>query len=208
MADKDVIKPKEVPPPQPAPPVTIQPAPPEVPSMVPDLGGVGTTKPAGEITIKIWILIIVVVFIITPYFFIYLYGYQKGCGSIFQSSVNSVHLKSKYANPAYPILDLEVNLSDKNPKQFVKLSLSMILREDTELVECSAKEPVLRDLLIMLLSRYSSDELASPSELNKLKRLIKDEMNAILSESRVTEIYFTKFYLGILQPEKIIKLDK
>lgn len=197
MAEKEVKSPAENQPVQ-QPPAVEVPAP-----IVPDLN-VSGTKPPGQITLKIWLFILILLLLMAPYYFIYLFGVKSGQPQINLYDMKALQLKNRFSNPSYPILDLQVNLTDKNPKQYVDLSLNLILREDMELSECSAREAVLRDLLIYILSGYSASELSSPAELNKLKRLIKDEINAILSESRVTDIYFAKFNLKMLQPEKVI----
>lgn len=138
-----------------------------------------------------------------PYYFFYQWGYQKGYEDIFKPHLESMQPVSEYCKHAlYPLRKIEINLLDTNPRMFMLLSLHLGVKTNEELSECSAKESVLRDLVISVVSRFKSSEIASAENMNKLKRLIKDEMNATLSKARVVELLFSEYRIKILQPVK------
>ena len=138
-----------------------------------------------------------------PYYYFYQWGYQKGYEAIFKPQLESMRPVSEYCKHAlYPLRKIEINLLDANPRMFMVLSLYLGVKTNDELSECAAKESVLRDLVISVVSRFKSSEIASAENMNKLKRLIKDEMNATLSKARVVELLFTENRIKILQPVK------
>ena len=142
-------------------------------------------------------------FLMIPYYFFYQWGYQKGYDEIFKPRLESMQPVSEYCrNALFPLRKIEVNLLDVNPRMFMILSLHLGVKTNEELSECAARESVLRDLVISVVSRFKSSEIASPENMHKLKRLIKDEMNATLSKARVVEVLFTEYRIKILQPVK------
>ena len=154
-----------------------------------------------------WLLIgsciLGILLLMVPYYFFYQWGYQKGYEDIFKPHLESMQPVSEYCkNALYPLRKIEINLLDTNPRMFMLLSLHLGVKTNEELSECSAKESVLRDLVISVVSRFKSSEIASAENMNKLKRLIKDEMNATLSKARVVELLFTENRIKILQPVK------
>lgn len=172
----------------------------ELTPMIPGLEGAGENK-------KIFLLIGSCVFgallLMIPYYYFYQWGYQKGYDQIFKPHLESMQPVSEYCKHAlFPLRKIEVNLLDTNPRMFMVLSLHLGVKTNDELSECAAKESLLRDLVISVVSRFKSTEIASAENMNKLKRLIKDEMNATLSKARVVELLFSEYRIKILQPVK------
>lgn len=173
---------------------------PDLAPLIPGLEG-GTEKN------KHWLLagscIFAALLLMVPYYFFYQWGYQKGYEAIFEPHLEKMQPVSEYSKYAlYPLRKIAVNLLDANPRMFIVLSLHLGLKTNEELSECAARESILRDLVISVVSRFKSSEIASAENMNKLKRLIKDEMNATLSKARVVELFFTENRIKILQPVK------
>ena len=174
--------------------------PPELTPLIPGLGGETDGKRpylvAGGCILGALVLMI-------PYYYFYEWGYQKGYSAIFKPRLEAMQPVSEYCRYAlFPLRKVEVNLLDVNPRLCMVLSLHLGLKTNEELSECAAKESVLRDLVISVVSRFRSNEIASAENMNKLKRLIKDEMNATLSKARVVELLFSEYRMKILQPVK------
>ncbi len=169
-------------------------------AMMPDMMGDSSNKGLKKIIpIPIWLLIILIIVFSTPYYFIHKISFNKGFDSLFKSNINSMRKKTKFSNASFPINKVVVNLRDYPSQKYVVLSFQLNLREDIELNECIMREAELRDLTILYLSRFQSAELDSLVELQRFKRLIKDEMNASLKEARITDIYFIRFEIRTLK---------
>jgi flagellar FliL protein len=54
---------------------------------------------------------------------------------------------------------------------------------------------ILRDALIKLITKKSSDELLDESGKNKLKEEIKQTINDVLKREEVKNVYFTQFVI-------------
>lgn len=174
---------------------------PDLSPMIPGLGGESGSKKS--LFLILGGCVFGALLLMIPYYYFYEWGYQKGYEQIFKPHLESMQPVSEYCKYAlFPLRKIEVNLLDTQPRMFMVLSLHLGVKTDRELSECAAKESILRDLVISVVSRFKSSEIASAENMNKLKRLIKDEMNATLSKARVVEVLFSEYRIKILQPAK------
>jgi len=178
----------------------------EILPVMPDLGGTSSNK--GELSIKTWILVIIVLISILPYYFLYQAGFSNGYADGLKLKVNNkTVLSTTYSEPIYVLDNVEVNLRDhKNPK-YLTATINLALKKNTDMAKIAPYETELRDTLIILLSKYKASDLDSIRAYSKLKRLIKDAMNGILrSNIRVTDVYLSKFLIKLLEPTQKIKI--
>lgn len=175
--------------------------------VMPDMIVGGESGNKYEIKIKLWILITAIILLISPYFFFYRVGYKKGYSEIFIQNESILQKKSEYNDPSFNLSEINVNLMDTDSLKYLELSLRITLREDKELSECIAKEIELKDALITSISAFKSTDIDSVPEQSKLKRLMRDVMNATLQNSRVVDIYFNKFRIKSIKPENYISIE-
>lgn len=185
---------------------TEAPAPDALPVM-PDMIVGGETVNKYDIKVRLWILITAIILLIIPYFFFYRYGYQKGYSEIFSKNENILQKKTEYNDPSFNISEITVNLMDTDSLKYLELSLRVTVREDNELSECVAREIELKDALITSISAFKSTDIDSVPEQSKLKRLMRDVMNATLQNSRVVDIYFNKYRIKLIKPENYINIE-
>ena len=175
---------------------------PELTPMIPGMEGGAEKK---QYALLIGGGIVAALILMIPYYFFYQWGYRKGYEEIFKPKLETMQPVSEYCRYAlYPLRRIEVNLLDSQPRMYLVVSLHLGVKTNEELSECAARESILRDLVISVVSRFKSSEIASAENMNKLKRLIKDEMNATLSKARVVDVLFSEYRIKILQPVRYV----
>jgi len=175
------------------------------------LGDIGAPKAsASELRIKIWILGLVIIVLVAPYYFLYRQGYRSGYDAIFKPGISKIRKKMPVLDvgPMFPLENIDVNLSDQDVPKYISVSIQLELREDYELSECAVREAQLRDIMISFFAKLRSSEIDSISDRNRLKRLIQNVLNATLKRARVRKVYFNQFRVKLLEPEKKIQLEE
>lgn len=100
---------------------------------------------------------------------------------------------------AIPFDDVQVNLSDDRLNRFLRLKLLIAVEEpDTrEVTELLTKQkPFLRSWLISHLSDQSSQEVSRRVGVNRLRREIRDQFNAMLfpaGEEKIADVLVDSF---------------
>lgn len=86
-----------------------------------------------------------------------------------------------------------VNLNDAGGKRFLKLVMS-VEAETPELVEeINKKMPQFRDMILLLLSSLSYDDIATLDGKLRLRNQMLNRLNTQLSSGKVKNIYFSEF---------------
>lgn len=81
---------------------------------------------------------------------------------------------------------------------FLKLSLALAYRDEPKLsIELSARRLEIRDRIYFLLMAKTKKELNGVENLRKLKREIKDDINAVLNDGRIETVYFRELIVWV-----------
>ncbi len=199
----------------------------EAPAPGPDMGGIPggfATAPAGrDVSIKQIYFIIGIVLIVLSmgggFTGVDALGKEKA-----QMKEGAIRKSNEYLGPIYPLEEIRTNIlssmisiesKTKNNHNLVdekdrvlEIKINLVLNHDDVIDEVNKRYPQIIDLLYELIHKRSYEELDSIPDQNKFKRLIKDELNAILSVAKVKEVYFEKFRIMPLQPVRLINLEK
>jgi flagellar FliL protein len=97
--------------------------------------------------------------------------------------------------PMYPLDKFTVNLMSENGRRF--LVVKMNLEEDGEELtpELDKKTPMIRDVIISILSSKTVEEITTPKGKEKLKEEIVSEINKRLEDGEIRHVYFTEFVI-------------
>ena len=86
-----------------------------------------------------------------------------------------------------------VNLADPKGKRYLKCTISLEV-ETVEMVERVQKmEPKLRDVVIMLLSSLSFEEVMTPEGKIRIRDELLERFNQIARPDKIKHLYFTDF---------------
>lgn len=88
-----------------------------------------------------------------------------------------------------------VNLADKDNLRYLKAVISVALSNQKAENELRKKSVEIRDAIIMVLSAQTSEDLATPEGKERLKTLIAERINSMLTEGEVESVYFLDFVM-------------
>ncbi|WP_456453085.1 flagellar basal body-associated protein FliL [Hydrogenimonas sp.] len=102
---------------------------------------------------------------------------------------------SAEVGPMYPLDKFTVNLMSENGRRF--LVVKMNLEEDSEELtpELDKKTPLVRDIVISILSSKTVEEITTAKGKEKLKEEIIAQINRHLNDGEIRHVYFTEFVI-------------
>ena len=92
--------------------------------------------------------------------------------------------------PLYPLTPITVNLKNKDEKDvYLKVTLSLELSSKLLANELDAKNAVIRDKIIKILSSKTLVDIDSELGKDKLCNAIKSSLNAMLTDGQIKNVY-------------------
>jgi flagellar FliL protein len=88
-----------------------------------------------------------------------------------------------------------VNLLSENGRRYLKIKVNLELESEDLAEEVTAKIPVIRDIVIRIASSKTLEEIATEKGKDTFKDQVLMEVNAIMKDGRVQNVYFTDFVI-------------
>lgn len=92
-----------------------------------------------------------------------------------------------------PLETFIVNLSGSKGRRIAKVNMELELQGEQVQVEIDKRKAQIRDIIIIILSSKSYDEVSAREGKDALKNEIKDTLNAFLTKGKILNVYFTEF---------------
>lgn len=92
-----------------------------------------------------------------------------------------------------PLDQFIVNLLSENGGRFLKTSMNLELNSETLIPEIDKKKPLIRDIIIRLLSSKTYEEVSTSKGKERLKDEIVGKLNEVLTDGSIRNLYFTDF---------------
>ena len=94
--------------------------------------------------------------------------------------------------------DFRVNTADRGEPHFIKLKLSLGFEAGNAALsaELAQRTPQLRNMVNLILMGKTKDDLAEIQNQLELQEEIKASINHILSEGKITDVYFGEFIVN------------
>lgn len=93
----------------------------------------------------------------------------------------------------YPLDGFTVNLLSESGRRYLKCELNLEIEGEELALELDAKKPLLRDIIIRLLTSKSLEEISTAKGKEKLKEQIVGEINTRIKDGKIKNVYFTDF---------------
>lgn len=103
------------------------------------------------------------------------------------------HAEKAYIGKVIPLETFIINLSGSKGRRIAKVNMEMELQGDDIQMEIDKRKAQIRDIIIIILSSKTYDEVASRDGKDLLKNEIKDTLNAFLTKGKIVNVYFTEF---------------
>lgn len=97
--------------------------------------------------------------------------------------------------PMYPLEVFTVNLLSESGRRFLKAQINLELESEELTAELESKIPVIRDLIIKILTSRTLEEITTAKGKEKLKDNIVKQLNMRLRDGQLNNIYFTEFVI-------------
>ncbi len=102
---------------------------------------------------------------------------------------------NEYLNigPMYPMDQFVVNLLSEGGSRYLKVKLDIELDKPELSAELDKKKPLIRDIIIRVLSSKTFEEVSTMKGKDRLKDEIVSKINEILADGQIKNIFFTDF---------------
>jgi flagellar FliL protein len=97
--------------------------------------------------------------------------------------------------PMYPMDKFIVNLYTEGSDRYIKTSINFELGSEELSAELDLKQPLIRDIVIKTLSAKTYEEISTIRGKENLKDDIVMQVNQVLSDGQVNNIFFTDFVI-------------
>lgn len=88
-----------------------------------------------------------------------------------------------------------VNLLSNNGRRYLKVHLELEVYDSDVVLELERKTPVIRDVIIRILSSQSIQDISTLKGKDKLKKILLDNLNRYLNEGHIIDLYYTEFVM-------------
>lgn len=95
--------------------------------------------------------------------------------------------------PMYPMSQFVVNLLSEGGSKYLKVSLDIELGSEELSAEMDQKKSLIRDIVIRALSSKTFEEVSTMKGKDRLKDEIVKDINQVLSDGQIRNIFFTDF---------------
>ncbi len=97
--------------------------------------------------------------------------------------------------PMYPMDKFIVNLYTEGSDRYIKTAINFELGSEELSAELDLKKPLIRDIVIKTLSAKTYEEISTIRGKENLKDDIVMQVNQVLSDGQVNNIFFTDFVI-------------
>lgn len=92
-----------------------------------------------------------------------------------------------------PLEPFVVNLADPSGKRYLKVKVELELDSPVAVEKAKQVAPKLRDMVIMMLTSLSFDEVMTPEGKIRIRDELLERFNQVMRPDRIKNIYFTEF---------------
>lgn len=93
----------------------------------------------------------------------------------------------------FPLDMFTVNLLSESGRRYLKVEMNLELEGEELALELETKKPVLRDVIIRILSGKSLEEVSTIKGKETLKEEILADLNQRVKDGKIKNVYFTDF---------------
>ena len=99
--------------------------------------------------------------------------------------------KSELKKPVVPLETFIVNLAGSKGRRILRVDLELEVSDTAVINEVEQRKAQIRDIIIIMLSGRTYDQISAKEGKNELRDDIKGTLNAFLTSGKVSNIFFT-----------------
>ena len=97
--------------------------------------------------------------------------------------------------PIYPLDPFTVNLKSTGATRYLKCTINLEIDSPETQPELDKMKPLIRDIIIRILSSKTVPEISTAKGKEKLKEEIKKNLNTKIATGEIRNVYFTAFVI-------------
>jgi len=97
--------------------------------------------------------------------------------------------------PMFPLDGFTINLLSDSGRRYLKVTINLELKDEETAAELEAKSPVIRDIMIRVLTSKTLEEIATAKGKDKLKDQLVNQINLRLQDGEIKNVYFVEFVI-------------
>lgn len=97
--------------------------------------------------------------------------------------------------PMYPLDGFTINLLSDSGRRYLKATINLELMDEETAAELETKDPVIRDIVIRVLTSKTLEEIATAKGKEKLKDQLVNQINLRLRDGEIKNVYFVEFVI-------------
>ncbi len=157
--------------------------------------------PAQRPTLWIILLIFNMVFVGAVGFLIYQGKKKDAAEPKIEDVIKGEHEKQKeeaaheaeFIGKVIPLETFIVNLAGSRGRKIAKVNMEIELEGEKVAEEIEKRKPQIRDIIIILLSSKTFEEVSTREGKDFLRNEIRDTVNAFLTKGKIKNVFFTEF---------------
>lgn len=102
-------------------------------------------------------------------------------------------LEEEFIGKTIPMETFVVNLSGSRGGKLAKINLEVEVTNAAVMEEIEKRKPQIRDLIIIILSSKTFEQVSTRQGKDALRDELKDTVNSFLTKGQIKRIYFTEF---------------
>ncbi len=101
--------------------------------------------------------------------------------------------EEEYIGDLIPMETFLVNLSGSRGRRIMKVNMELEVQGKEIQEEIEKRKPQIRDIIIILLSSKTIQQVSTPEGKEQLREEIRDKVNAFLTKGQIKHVLFTDF---------------
>lgn len=99
----------------------------------------------------------------------------------------------KFIGDLIPLETFLVNLAGSRGQKLVKINMELEVNSAEVQKEIESLKPKIRDIIIIIVSGKSYQQLATTEGKDNLREEIRDQVNLFLTKGKINNVFFTEF---------------
>lgn len=105
-------------------------------------------------------------------------------------------LEDEFIGKVVPMESFLVNLAGSRGSKLAKVTMELEVSNNEVEGEIDRRKPQIRDIIIMLLSSKSYEQVVAREGKDIIRDEIRDRINSFLTKGKINKVYFTEFLLN------------
>lgn len=110
-----------------------------------------------------------------------------------ETQAKEEHEEKSFSGKIVPLETFIVNLAGSKGRRIAKVNIELELAGEKVFTEIEHRKAQIRDIIIILLSSKTYDQVSNREGKDQLREEIKDTVNSFLTQGKIKNVYFTEF---------------